>query len=344
MKNHLLLALLFCAGISLNAQEFKTPVDYLNYIGKEQENISRSMWKYTSAVAHSKSARRIDNTRKLLVKSIQTASKKIAALKDGYKGDIEYRNQTLEYLSISEKNINEEYDKIIDMQEVAEQSYDAMEAYIMTRDLVNKKIDAENEKAELAQKNFCAKYNITLSENTSELGQKIKISNEVFAYHTELYLIFFKANITDLYLSNAIEKNDIGGIQQNATTLIQYADEGLEKLKSIKPFGTDNSMVLITKKALEFYKKQGQQFAPKIVEFMMFNEKFENAKKSLESKADKDRTKEEIDNYNAMVKQVNKEIDNYNKINGVNFQEKNAVINQWNTTGDTFISTHVPLG
>jgi len=344
MKKKLLITLVFFACMSVHAQEFKTPVDYLNYIGKEQENISRSMWKYTSAVAHSKSARRIDNTRKLLVKSIQTASKKIAGLKDGYQGDVEYRNQILEYLSISEKNINEEYDKIIDMQEVAEQSYDAMEAYIMTRDLVNKKIDAENEKAELAQKNFCAKYNITLSENTSELGQKIKISNEVFAYHTELYLIFFKANVTDLYLSNAIEKNDIGGIQQNAATLVQYANEGLEKLKTVKPFGTDNSMVLITKKALEFYQKQGEQFAPKVVAFMMFNEKFETAKKSLESKSDKDRTKEEIDNYNTMVKQVNKEIDTYNKINSANFQEKNALIDQWNNTGESFISSHVPQG
>ena len=245
---------------------------------------------------------------------------------------------------LAEKNINEEYDKIIDMQEVAEQSYDAMEAYIMTRDLVNKKIDSENEKAELAQKNFCAKYNITLSENTSELGQKIKISNEVFAYHTELYLIFFKTNVTDLYLSNAIEKNDIGGIQQNAATLVQYANEGLEKLKTVKPFGTDNSMVLITKKALEFYKKQGEQFAPKVVAFMMFNEKFEAAKKSLESKSDKDRTKEEIDNYNTMVKQVNKEIDTYNKTNSANFQEKNTIIDQWNNTGETFISSHVPMG
>ncbi|MBP6557650.1 MAG: hypothetical protein KA213_04735 [Flavobacterium sp.] len=344
MKNLFLIAVLFFISLSVKAQEFKSPVEYLNYIGKEQENISRSMWKYTSAVAHSKSARRIDNTRKLLVKSIQTASKKIAAINNGYKGDLEYRNQTLEYLSISEKNINEEYDKIIDMQEVAEQSYDAMEAYIMTRDLVNKKIEAENEKATLAQKNFCNKYNITLSENTSELGKKIKISNEVFAYHTELYLIFFKANVTDLYLSNAVEKNDIGGIQQNAGTLVQYAEEGLEKLKTIKPFGSDNSMVLATKKALEFYKKQGQQFAPKLVEFIMFNEKFEATKKSLESKSDKDRTKEEVDNYNTMVKQVNKEIDNYNKINTVNFQEKNSIIDQWNTTGDNFISAHVPMG
>lgn len=344
MKNCLLIVVLFCFSIRVNAQEFKTPVEYLNYIGKEQENISKSMWKYTSAVAHSKSARRIDNTRKLLVKSIQTAAKKIASLKDGYQGDIEYRNQILEYLAISEKNINEEYDKIINMQEVAEQSYDAMEAYIMTRDLVNKKIDAENEKAELAQKNFCTKYNIKLSENTSELGKKIKISNDVFAYHTELYLIFFKTNVTDLYLSNAIEKNDIGGIQQNAATLVQYANEGLEKLKAIKPFGSDNSMVLITKKTLEFYKKQGEQFVPKVIDFMMFNEKFETARKSLESKSDKDRTKEEIDNYNAMVKQVNKEIDTYNKINNINFQEKNTLINQWNAAGENFISAHVPMG
>ena len=213
MKIKLLIAFIFLTGLSLNAQEFKTAVDYLDYIGKEQENISKSMWKYTSAVAHSKSARRIDNTRKLLVKSIQTAAKKIEALKDGFKGDTEFRDQTLEYLRISEKNINEEYDKIIDMQEVAEQSYDAMEAYIMTRDLVNKKIEAENEKANLAQKNFCAKYNIRILEDSSELSKKIKISNEVFEYHTQLYLIFFKANVTDLYLSNAIEKKDLGWIQ-----------------------------------------------------------------------------------------------------------------------------------
>lgn len=344
MKYRILAVIIFIVSFNTEAQEFKSPLDYLNYIGKEQETISKSMWKYTSAVAHSKSARRIDNNRKLLVKSIQTASKKIAALQNGYQGDTEFRDQIIDFLAISEKNINEEYDKIIDMQEVAEQSYDAMEAYIMMRDLVNKKIQDENEKANVAQKNFCAKYNIKLTEDTSELSKKIKISNEVFEYHTQLYLIFFKANVTDLYLSEAIKKNDIGAIQQNAATLIQYADEGLEKLKNIKPFGTDNSMVTATKKALEFYKKEGQQFAPKVVEFLMFNEKFENAKKSLESKSDKDRTKEEIDNYNGMVKQINKEIENYNKINNANYQENNAVINGWNTAGDTFISAHVPVG
>jgi hypothetical protein len=192
------------------------------------------------------------------------------------------------------------------MQEVAEQSYDLMEAYIMTRDLVNAKIDAEYEKVNLAQKEFAAKYNINLTEGTSEIGQKMKISNEVFDYHTQLYLIFFKTNITDLNLSVAIEKKDLGVIQQNNNALAQYADEGLEKLKTIKAFKNDNTMVIATKKALEYYKKQAQQYVPKVVDFLMFNEKFDTARKSMEAKSDKDRTKEEIDNYNGMVKQLNK--------------------------------------
>ncbi|MFM2213010.1 MAG: hypothetical protein RL427_273 [Bacteroidota bacterium] len=342
MKVKTVTIILFLLSLSIHAQEFKTPVDYLSYMGKEQDNTTKSMWKYTLAVAHSKNARKIDNTRKQLIKSIQTASKKISTLKDGYKGDVEYRNKVVDFLSISEKSINEEYDKIIDMQEVAEQSYDAMEAYIMMRDKVNEKIDSEFQKVNLAQKEFALKYHITLNEDTSEIGKKMKISNEVFDYHTQLYLLFFKANITDLNLSAAIEKKDIGTIQQNNNALTQYAEEGLEKLKTLKPFGGDNTMVIATKKALEYYKKQSLQYTPKVLEFLMFNEKFEAAKKSLESKTDKDRTKEEIDNYNTMVKQVNKEIDNYNKLNNSFFQEKNTAIDSWNMTGENFISSHVP--
>lgn len=343
MKLRLLLIFFFASSTSMFSQEFKTAVDYLNYIEKEQGAISKSTWKYTTAVAHSKSARRIDNTRKQLLKSIEAAQKKIAMLKDGYKGDVEYRDQVLQYLEICKININEEYSKLIDMQEVAEQSYDAMEAYLLARDMINDKLDAENEKAENAFRSFALKYKITVTEGNSELAQKIKISNEVFDYHTALYLIFFKVNFTDITLSLAIEKKDMSAIQQNANALVQYADEGLAKLKAIKPYKGDSSMINATKKALEFYKKQAQQYVPKIVDFIMFNDKFENAKKTLEAKNANDRSKEEIDSYNAMVKQVNKEIDNYNKVNAANFQEKNNILNEWNGTGENFISGHVPM-
>lgn len=342
MKLRLLYLFFFTVSLNLSAQEFKSPVDYLSYIEKEQGQISKSTWKYTTAVAHSKSARRIDNTRKQLIKSIEAAQKKIGALKDGYKGDVEYRNQVLQYLDVCKININEEYGKLIDMQEVAEQSYDAMEAYLLMRDLINEKLDAESEKAENAFKSFALKYNITINDSNSELGEKIRLSNEVFDYHTALYLIFFKASFTDGNLMNSIEKKDLNTIQQNANSLIQYADEGLAKLKAIKPYKGDASMINITKKSLEYFKKEAQQYVPKIVDFIMFNDKFENAKNTMEAKNAKDRSKEEIDNYNAMVKQINNEINNYNKINNTNFQDKNNLLNEWNGTGENFISSHVP--
>ncbi|SHG10596.1 hypothetical protein SAMN05443549_10266 [Flavobacterium fluvii] len=332
----------FLATIS-NAQEFKTPVDYLNYIGKETEIITRSTWKYTTTVAHTKNARRIDATRKSLVKSIQNASKKIETLKDGYKGDVEYKNQMLAYLSISEKQINQEYEKIINMQEVAEQSYDYMEAYIMARDLVNEKINAEVEKLNANQKIFANKYNIQIGEDTSELAKKMKISNEVFENHTQLYLIFFKVNFTELGLLKAIENNDMSGIQQNSNALEQYANEGLEKLKTFKAYKNDMSLVLATKKSLEFSKKEALELSPSVVSFMMLNQKFQESKKTMDSKSASSRSKEEIDNFNKLVNEVNKEVGNYNKtLNKFNTERSNT-INNWTVTGENFIAKYVPI-
>lgn len=332
----------FCLTTISHAQEFKSPIDYLNYIGKESEIISRTTWKYTTTVAHTKNARRIDATRKSLVKSIQNAAKKIEAL-NGYKGDVEYKNQLLAYLSISEKQINQEYDKIIDMQEVADQSYDYMEAYIMARDLVNAKINEEVEKLNANQKIFANKYNIQIGEDTSELGKKMKISNEVFENHTQLYLIFFKVNFTESVLMKAIQSNDLGAIQQISNALEQYSNEGLEKLQQFKAYKNDLTLVNATKKVLEFSKKEALELGPNVISFIMLNQKFQESKKTLDNKSASSRSKEEIDNFNKLVNEVNKEVGNYNKNSNKFNSERANAINNWNATGDAFIARYVPI-
>ena len=342
MKKLLFASTLFLLSTIALAQDFNTPVAYLEYINKQESEISKNMWKYTKTIAHSKSARKIDATRKNLVKTIQNAKNNISKIKDGYKGDIVYRDQVVKYLSVSEIIINEEYSKIVDMQEVAEQSYDFMEAYIMTRDLVNKKMDDEHQILAAGQKEFAKKYNITLTESDSELSKKMKLSNEVFAYHTEFYLIFFKCNITDLMLSKAIEQKDIASIQQNASSLLAYAEEGLQKLNQKQPYKNDKVLIETTKKSMELYQKTATEYATAVIDFFMFNTKFEEDKTTLERKKPNERTKEEVDNYNVMVKEINKKINDYNKINTKFVQEKNNMINQWNTTGDQFISRYVP--
>lgn len=101
-------------------------------------------------------------------------------------------------------------------------------------------------------------------------------------------------------------------------------------------------MIEVTKKVLQFYKDETQKYIPEIVKFMMLNEKFENAKKSIESKPKKEVTQEEVDNYNGMIKQINQEINNYNKLNSINTNKNNSLINEWNTVSENFINSHVP--
>ena len=170
----------------------------------------------------------------------------------------------------------------------------------------------------------------------------MKISNAVFDYHSDLYLIFFKCNITDLQLSNAIAQKDLSAIQQNSSALASYSEEGLEKIKLLKPYKTDVTLINSTKKCLEFYKKTSAEQIPSIIDFFMFNSKFETTRQNLEKKKQADRTKEEVDNYNGMVKDVNLKITNFNKVNSKFDQEKTQHINNWNNTASQFISIHVP--
>jgi hypothetical protein len=311
-------------------------------MAKESEIISKNTWKYTLAVAHSKSARKIDHTRKGLIKSIQNAKMKIENAKDGYKGDIEYRDQMIAYLTISESHINEEYDKIIDLQEVAEKSYDAMEAYILARELVNNKINNELYKLNTNQKLFANKYGIHVSENKTELSKKMAISNEVFKDQSALYLIFFKANNTDINLMNAIAKKDLGAIQQNTAALEQIVEEGFAELKIMKPHKDDSTLLNATKKAMEFYQKVAREYSPKIIAFMMLNEKMSESNVVMNNKAPKDKTNEEINTFNKLVSEVNKEIGNYNKLNTQLTNDKNLMINNWNVASQSFVSKHVP--
>src|SRR5690606_6259945 len=157
-------------------------------------------------------------------------------------------------------------------------------------------------------KAFAKKHNVNLIENdaSSKFEQNMKISGEIFKYQSNLYLIFFKCNYTDMLLNQSIKNNDIAAIQQNSNSLQQYAEEGLEKVKLFKPYKNDNSLADATIKSLNSYKDQTIKYIPEVIDFLTFSSKFEEIKASLERKSEKERTKEDVDQYNKMVKEVNK--------------------------------------
>ena len=124
---------------AVSVSDYCNASEYLYFIGEEQQAITKNMWKYTKALAHSKSDRSIDNKRKNLLKTIDKAISKISKA-EGYDGD-EYKNQVLKNLELNKNLLNYDYAKIVDMKAVAEQSYDAMEAYIIAQELADKKME-----------------------------------------------------------------------------------------------------------------------------------------------------------------------------------------------------------
>ncbi|WP_298894400.1 hypothetical protein [uncultured Psychroserpens sp.] len=325
---------------TVSAQNFKNASDYLEFVAKEQKTITQSMWRYTKAVAHNKNDRSINNKRKNLIKSIDRAILRIKKAKS-YDGD-SYKNQVLEHLNFNKNLLNQDYAKIIDMKAVAEQSYDLMEAYILAQEFANKKMEESQKNYERNFHDYATKHRIEIIENESDLGKKIDISNDVFTHYNDLYLIYFKVYINEVYLWEAVKVNDVSAIQQNANALNMAAKEGLDILKTIHSYKNDNSILLATQKVFEFFIDESKHQVPVITEFLILNEDFERIKVLLDQTPEHTRTQVQIDNYNKKVKDINKAADHYNKVNTNLNEQRQKIINDLYATNANFLSKHIP--
>ncbi len=323
-----------------NAQSFKNASEYLDFIGDEQDDITKEMWNYTKAIAHSKSDKNIDNRRKRLLKTIESAITKIEKA-DGY-GDTDYKSKVLRHMNFNRDLLNQDYAKIIDMKAVAEQSYDDMEAYILAQEMAQQKMEESQQEFETDLYSFANANNIEILENDSDLGKKMATSNDVFEHYSDLYLIYFKVYINEIYLMEALEKNDVGAIQQNANALNAAAKKGLEVLDAQEPYKKDDSVIKATRAAFEFFIEESGDKIPKITDFLVMNEDFEKIRNTLDQMPERDRTKTQIDEFNKKVKQINKGINDYNTINNELNNDRQTVINNLNTANANFLSRHIP--
>ena len=341
MKNFTrILVLLLVTSASVHSQSFKSAVEYLDFISNEQQDISKNMWRYTKALAHSKSDRTILKRRESMIKTLEKAIANIQKA-DGYDGD-DYKNQVLEYMRLNESLLKHDYAKIVDMKEVAEQSYDLMEAYMLAQEMADQKMEEAQKLDETNFYQYAAKHNINIIENDSDLSKKMKLSNDVFKHYNEMYLLFFKAHINQIYLWDAMKANDISSIQQNTNALNQAAKSGLEALDTISPYSNDKSLIEATRKVFENYIKETETSMPQVIEFHILNEDFEAIKNTIEKTPEKKRTKDQIEAYNTKVNEINKAIKNYNKVNTEMNQNSEKALNQLNEANEKFLAKHIP--
>lgn len=318
-------------------------VEYLDYFSEDYQNIQNEMWEYTKTVSHGKSARKVEKSRMGLIQTSDNALKRAQKIGD-FNGSTRYRDSVIHYFEIINLVLKEDYAKLVDMEEVAEQSYDLMEAYMLAKELASEKQSAAGKMVSREQELFAEENNINLIHSSSELDKKMTIANEVYDTYNQVYLIFFKSFKQEDYLIDATSSQDVNAIEQNREGLKMTIAEGREKLDGIEPYQGDKSMIDATKELFDFYENEAVEGGDIIQDYFEKVEKFQQVKKAFEEIKEKNRTQEDVDTYNNSVNEMNAAIEAYNKFNDEANEKRSKLIDNWNNVAEKFTHTHVPKG
>jgi hypothetical protein len=278
-----------------------------------------------------------------LIKTSNAALSKAKAAK-GFEGSTEFKDSVVEYLRIVNIVLKEDYAKIVDMEEIAENSYDAMEAYMTARDQASDKLADASVMINRVQRRFAEAHDVKIIESSSELDKKMEVAGDVYEHYNKVYLIFFKSFKQEVYLLDAIARKDLSAIEQNREALIATAKEGLEKLKEVELYNADRTVVDATKKLLEFYITEGEKDIKVVSDFMLTSENFNKTKEAFDKKPEKSRTKADVDAYNKAVNDMNAGVNQYNATNNKLNADRSKLIEGWNKTAQAFTDKHVPKG
>ena len=333
------LLILIASMQSTHAQTGTDPVAYMNKFTESERQINSEMLNYVSAVAHDKSAKKVDKQRLELINAISTA-RSMAAHASNFDGDSNVRVAAYNYFNIAYIVAKEDYGKIVDMEAISEQSYDNMEAYLKAQEAANDREHEAFEKVDKEIRAFAAMHHITITEDKSKDSKLSEVVNEVTKYYNKVYLTFFKCNSNESYMIKALEKKDVNGIEQNKSALLKNCTENLPKLEQIGAFQGDGSLIISSKKLLQFYKDEAKEKTPILTAYLVKSDDFQKLKKEMDGKSD--RSQDDVNKYNAAVKDLNDAVNLYNKTNNELNQTRTRLISELNGSIETFMSKHIP--
>lgn len=333
-----IMLLLFPTSFCLAADN---PVEYMNQFTQRESLLSQKYLSYMSEVAHRGRARKMEKRRMEVINGVKQNIKEVSMLKP-YNGDASLRNAYKEYWTVLLNVINEDYAKIVDMEEVAEQSYDAMEAYLLIQEKANSKLESSSAKVGVAYHEFATSQHVTLTSGAeSELSKKLARAGLVNQYANQVYLIFFKSFVQENSLIDALNKSDLNALEQARGSLKKYSADGLSKLDTLKPFRNDASLASACRQVLTYHQTE----ADKSEQFSIYIIKrgdFEKYKRTFDAIPTAKRTQSDIDQYNKLLNEYNGSIKTYNKVNDELNGSRSKALDGFEKARAKFMDTHIP--
>jgi hypothetical protein len=341
MKKLQLIFIFFLSIVTVTkAQNASEASKYLSSLTILVEETKKETWQYLKSVTRGKGAKKVDGKRQSLISELGKVKNQLNK-KDAYYGDESLKLALVSYIDLTHIVLKEDYDKILDMEDIAEQSYDSMEAYLLAQEKASEKMDEAFEILKKAQDDFAAKYDITLIESEGDkTDQKIKKANAALKYYNEIYLIFFKVYKQEAYVIEALNAQDVNSLEQNINSLQTLTVESLAKLKDAKTYNGDGGLKLAANKVILFYEKEATEYFPKFTDFYLKKDNFEKVRKAFEAKNDKSRTQEDVDQFNKAVDEYNAATAEFNKYNQLANIGRAEALNVWKQKVEIFFDKH----
>ncbi len=173
-RNLIFLLIAFVSiSITSKGQAIENPGEYMTAVFKARAEMDQKYMQYLSAAAHGRRARKVEKLRAEVLESINQSKYKTTDLPK-YKGDNTLRQGAIDYITLCYRVFNEDYKKIVDMEELAEQSFDGMSAYLLLQEKIGEKLNEASSQVQKVSKEFAAKYNVKIDETQKRAGFKAR--------------------------------------------------------------------------------------------------------------------------------------------------------------------------
>src|SRR5450631_994317 len=220
----------FYFSAKAHGQMIENAGDYMTAMSNAQIEMDQKYMAYVSASAHSRRAKKVERLRTAALESINNAKYKTIDLPK-FKGDNSLRQASIDYIQFCYRIFNEDYTKIVNMEEIAEQSVDQMQAFLLLEEKASEKLHEASENLAKAEKEFAAKYGVNLVDSKNDLSDKMGTAGKLNSYTDKIYIIFFKCNWEDGQLFNALNAHKLNDAEQARNSLIGFTTEGLQALQ-----------------------------------------------------------------------------------------------------------------
>lgn len=317
------------------------PGTYMTAIAAARGDMDSKYMQYMSAAAHGRGARKVEKLRQQVLESITNSRYKTIDLPK-FKGDNSLRQSSIDYIQLCYRIFNEDFQKVVDMEELAEQSIDEMQAFLLLQEKISEKLSEASVSLHKANSDFAAKHNVKLIDDKSALGEKMEAAGKVTSYSNDVFIVFFKCNWQDSKMVEAMNNKKVNEVEQTRNALIQYANEGLKALDTLRTFNGDATLSNVCRQVLTYYKNTAEKEVPKLTDFYLKQENFDKIKKDFDGKPESKRTQQDMNAYNKGIQDINAAINKFNQTNTTINQQRSKVLNDWTAAQKKFADTHMP--